>query len=84
MSLEEAYEQTERGLTSNYDSVRNPSHYTSGRTHEPADVIRDWQLNFFLGNVVKYISRAGRKGDAKEDLKKAAQYLQMELSSYGK
>lgn len=61
------------------DSVSNPSHYTSGRKFEPHLVIEDWDLNFNLGNVVKYIARAGRKDDILEDLKKARQYLDFEI-----
>ena len=57
-------------------------YYAVGRKHEPIDVIRDWDLDFCLGNVVKYISRAGRKDntDAIEDLKKAKTYLEYEIS----
>lgn len=62
-----------------YDNVSHPSHYTAGRKYEPRLVIEDWGLGFYLGNVVKYISRAGRKGDAVEDLKKARQYLDWEI-----
>ena len=64
---------------SKYDPVSNPDHYTAGRKFEPKDVIRDWNLNFNLGNAVKYISRAGRKNDLIEDLKKARQYLDFEI-----
>lgn len=64
-----------------FDIVDRPSHYTEGRKFEPIDVIQDWELSFLLGNVVKYISRAGRKGDDKElqDLKKARFYLQRQI-----
>lgn len=62
-----------------FDPVENPSHYTNGRKYEPRKVIADWELNFNLGNAVKYISRAGRKGNKKEDLQKAIQYLKFEL-----
>lgn len=65
--------------TSTYDNVENPSHYTQGRVYEPKDVIRDWELNFNLGSAVKYISRAGRKNDKIEDLKKAKQFLEFEI-----
>ena len=44
-----------------FDNVSHPSHYTEGRKYEPKDVIRDWGLNFNLGNTVKYVARAGRK-----------------------
>mgnify|MGYP003352219617 CR=1 FL=1 len=45
------------------------------------DAIEDWQLDFHLGNAVKYIARAGRKDPAKtrEDLQKAIWYLQRRL-----
>ncbi len=56
----------------------NKNYYTDGRRYEPVDVIRDWKLNFNLGNAVKYISRLGRKGtrgNIVEDLNKAIDYL---------
>lgn len=62
-----------------FDPVSRPSHYAEGRKYEPRKVIHDWGLNFNLGNAVKYISRAGRKNDALEDLKKARQYLDFEI-----
>ena len=62
-----------------FDPVSGPEHYISGRKYEPRKVIMDWDLDFYLGNVIKYISRAGRKGDTIEDLKKAKQYLEWEI-----
>lgn len=59
-------------------NVDHPAHYNTGK-FEVIDVIEDWKLNFNLGNVVKYISRADHKGKALEDLKKAAWYLQREI-----
>lgn len=61
--------------------IKSPKHYTEGRKFEPKDVIRDWGLNFNLGNAVKYLARAGRKGDAVDDLKKAQQYIQFEIDA---
>lgn len=61
------------------DLISHPSHYCEGRKYEPKDVIRDWDLNFNLGNVVKYVSRAGRKDALLEDLYKARQYLDFEI-----
>ena len=60
-----------------------PTYYSAGRKYEPKDVIRDWDLNFNLGNVVKYISRAGRKDPNTliEDLLKARDYIQFELDA---
>ena len=57
------------------ENVINPKHYAEGRKYEPWDVIHDWNLDFDLGNVVKYISRAGRKDSEIEDLEKARAYL---------
>lgn len=63
-----------------FDEVKNPEHYCAGRRYEPRKVIHDWDLNFNLGNAVKYISRAGRKGnDPIRDLQKAKQYIEFEL-----
>jgi hypothetical protein len=56
------------------DPVDHPKHYTFGR-FEVIDVIEDWDLGFHLGNSIKYIARAGKKGDALEDLRKARWYL---------
>lgn len=67
------------GENKTYDDVSNPAHYCGGRRYEPRKVIADWKLNFNLGNAVKYISRAGRKGDAVEDLRKAIQYIEFEI-----
>lgn len=61
-------------------AIDHPPHYVDGRKHEPIDVIEDWGLGFCLGNAVKYISRAGRKGDACEDLRKARWYLDREIA----
>lgn len=63
------------------DNIKHPSHYVGGRKFEPKDVIRDWGLNFNLGNAVKYLARAGRKTELVEDLKKAQQYIQFEIEA---
>lgn len=63
------------------DIISHPSHYTDGRKYEPKDVIRDWNLNFNLGSAVKYISRAGRKDDIIQDLKKAKQFIDFEIEA---
>lgn len=62
------------------EQVNHPNHYAQGRKYEPIDVITDWELGFNLGNTVKYISRAGRKDDAIQDLEKALFYLQYEIN----
>ena len=60
------------------DPINHPPHYTHGDI-EPIDAIEAWQLGFCLGNVVKYVARAGHKGDRLEDLKKASWYLEREI-----
>ena len=61
-----------------FDIVKKPKHYNMGK-FEAIDVIEDWQLNFNLGNTVKYISRAGHKDNIIQDLKKSLWYLQREI-----
>ena len=63
------------------DVIKHPAHYTDGRKYEPKDVIRDWQLNFNIGSAVKYLSRAGRKDDIVQDLRKAQQFIQFEIDA---
>ena len=64
-----------------HDAVNRPSHYAEGREFETIDVIEDWGLGYHLGNAVKYISRAGRKDDILQDLKKAQWYLTREIEN---
>lgn len=62
--------------------VDHPQHY-GGRDnpYEAIKVIEAWNLGFCLGNTVKYISRAGKKGDVLEDLKKARWYLDRQIAN---
>ena len=60
------------------DAVNHPSHYTYG-TIETIDYIEDKGFTYNLGNAIKYISRAGHKIDAIEDLRKAVWYVQREI-----
>lgn len=62
------------------DSVTHPAHYTRGKI-EVIDFIEDQQLDFCLGNAVKYICRAGYKDPRtfSEDIRKAIWYLNREL-----
>lgn len=63
------------------DNVNHPSHYTSGKI-EVIDFIEDQNLGFNTGNIVKYISRAGKKDPDKEleDLQKALWHLKREIN----
>lgn len=64
------------------DAVNHPSHYTDGKI-EVIDYIEDKKLGYHLGNVVKYISRAGKKDGNSElqDLKKARWYLDRKIQT---
>lgn len=68
----------DRQIPEPQDVVSHPAHYCYSK-YEPRKVIRDWGLNFNLGNVVKYVARAGRKDDILQELKKARQYLDFEI-----
>jgi len=65
----------------NGDSI-NPLYYKDNSI-EPIDVIEDWNLNFNLGNVIKYVARAGKKDDKLTDLKKAKWYIEREINRSG-
>ena len=70
----------------NYDPVKHPEHYTYGCI-ECIDYIFDKDLDFALGNAIKYVTRAGRKhskgmndtAKAIQDLQKAKQYIDFEI-----
>ena len=62
------------------DSVNNPAHYTAGGI-ETIDFIEAKKLNYNLGNVIKYLTRADYKGNKLEDLRKAQWYLTREINS---
>ena len=62
------------------DPVNHPKHY--GGRFETIDVIRDIldpetdaQMGYYIGNVIKYLSRYRKKGEPKTDLEKAGVYL---------
>lgn len=74
--------QEKESPTLDMEKINHPKHYGGDNPYEAIKVIEAWGLGFCLGNTVKYISRAGKKDEAKtvEDLKKAAWYLQREIS----
>lgn len=60
------------------DAVDHPPHYNGHPSGvECIDVVE--HMNFNLGNAVKYVWRAGSKGDLLEDLKKARWYIDREI-----
>ena len=58
-------------------NINHPQHY--GKGIEPIDIIESWDLNFSLGNAIKYILRAPYKNNELEDLEKAKWYLEREI-----
>lgn len=64
----------------NADPVHHPQYYGGkDNPYEAIKVIEAHDLNFSLGNVIKYILRTGKKGDPVEDLKKAKWYIEREI-----
>lgn len=67
------------------DPVNHLDHYGGkDNPYEAIKVIRAWQLEFNLGNVIKYIARAGKKDAVLQDLKKARWYLDDEIKAIEK
>lgn len=67
------------------EKVNHPEHYNKGKI-EVIDYIEDQDMNFNLGNAIKYISRAGLKNKSTtiEDLEKAKWYIQREIDRLNK
>jgi hypothetical protein len=65
------------------DPINHPPHYGGDSTYEAIKVIEAWGLGFCLGNALKYICRAGRKGTESRiaDLQKARWYLDREIAN---
>ena len=61
------------------DLVNSPPHY-QGNKFEVIEIIDDFGLSFNTGNAIKYILRADKKGNQKQDLQKALWYLEHELN----
>jgi hypothetical protein len=60
------------------DTVNHPPHYTAHPSGIECIEVTE-HFNFNLGNAIKYIWRAGLKGDSLEDLRKAVWYVQREI-----
>jgi len=63
------------------ENVDHPQHYGGDTQYEVIKVLEAWDLDFHLGNVVKYVARAGKKDKSKEiqDLEKALWYLKRKI-----
>jgi hypothetical protein len=61
------------------EAVNHPQHYGGDTTYEVIKVLKAWGItDFNIGNTIKYLARAGKKGGEKkylEDLKKGKFYL---------
>lgn len=68
-----------QGAVVSDDPVNHPAHYTwLPNGVEVIDIAE--QFNFTLGNAIKYIMRAGRKGSYVQDLEKARWYIDREIA----
>jgi len=65
-------------LENKKEMVNHPQHY-QGNKYEVIDIIEDYNLDFNLGNAVKYILRCEKKGNKIEDIQKAIWYLNREI-----
>jgi len=63
----------------NYDVIE-PNHYNYGG-NPPFKYIKDNNLDFFEGNVIKYVTRHKLKNGL-EDIKKAKKYLEFIINNY--
>ena len=61
------------------EMIDHPSHYNMGI--EAIDYIESHNMNFNIGNVIKYVTRAKHKNNELEDLKKSLWYLQREITN---
>jgi len=60
------------------DKVNHPKHYTSHPSGVECITVVE-HIGFNIGNAIKYLWRAGLKGDELEDLKKAKWYVEREI-----
>jgi|TARA_R110000765_G_scaffold330590_1_gene421340 hypothetical protein len=68
------------------NAIDHPGHYGGkDNLYEAIKVIEAYNLNFSLGNVIKYVLRAGKKNsDTIEDLKKARWYIERQIENLEK
>ena len=73
-----------KSVLTHKEKINHPEHYGGDTIYEAINIIEAWDLNFHLGNVIKYISRAGKKNSETEieDLEKARWYLDRYIEEY--
>ena len=82
LKAKDCFKPKEEKADDEIDMVNHPQHYQHGI--EPIVYIESHDLNFNLGNVIKYVSRAPFKGTELQDLKKAKWYLEREIKKHDK
>jgi hypothetical protein len=70
-------------MSNKKEMVDHPDHY-QGNKFEVIDIIEDFKLGFHLGNVVKYVLRAGKKDATVQELEKARWYLDRYIQTLNK
>lgn len=58
--------------------VHHPAHYTGHKSGIECIQVTE-HMNFCVGNAIKYLWRAGQKGDYVQDLEKAKWYIEREI-----
>tara|TARA_Y100000287_G_C14207057_1_gene348717 strand:+ start:176 stop:394 length:219 start_codon:yes stop_codon:yes gene_type:complete len=61
------------------DPIKSPDHYAQFPI-EPIIFIQRNRFEFWRGNVIKYVCRAGHKDDEIKDLQKAKRYIEMRIN----
>ena len=61
------------------DDIKSPDHYAQFPI-EPIIFIQRNRFEFWRGNVIKYVCRAGHKDDEIKDLQKAKRYIEMRIN----
>jgi hypothetical protein len=61
-----------------------PIHYQTESRIDVIDFCKMYNMNFNRGNIVKYLSRAGKKDNELDDLRKALNYLNREIEYFEK
>lgn len=65
-------------------SNTTPIHYQTDYSIDVIDFCKMYDMNFNRGNIVKYLSRAGKKDNELDDLRKALNYLLREIEHFEK
>lgn len=70
-------------MAKDFNIVNNPSHYLKGKI-QPKDYIIDHNMNWAIGNAIKYLTRFPYKHEGEgqiTDLRKAKEMIQIQIDS---